>query len=77
VDGKVKVGADSHPEHDQWETVGWAPRFGTGETAAEKADTTTLLDHQTFLESKLDEKFYGGMPLSASHIACNLSKAVS
>ena len=50
------------PEQDRWarDRVGWEPRFGTGETAADKEDTTTLLDHQTFLEGKLDEKFYGG-----------------
>jgi hypothetical protein len=41
--------------------VGWEPRFGTGETAEEKEDTRNLLDHQTFLEGKLDEKFYGGL----------------
>ena len=50
------------PEQERWarDRVGWEPRFGTGETAADKADDRTLLDHQTFLESKLDEKFFGG-----------------
>ena len=47
------------PEEERWKKAGWAPRFGSGETAEEKEDNRTLLDHQTFLESKLDEKFYG------------------
>lgn len=50
------------PEQERWapDRVGWEPRFGTGETAAEKEDDRTLLDHPTFLEGQLDEKFYGG-----------------
>ena len=49
------------PEDERWarDRTGWAPRFGDGMTAAEKADTSNLLDHQTFLESRLDEKFFG------------------
>jgi hypothetical protein len=51
------------PEQERWarDRVGWEPRFGTGETAEDKEDTRNLLDHQTFLEGKLDEKFYGGL----------------
>ena len=60
VDGKTAVNGIA-PEEDRWKRAGWAPRFGTGETAEEKEDNRTLLDHQTFLEGKLDEKFYGGM----------------
>ena len=61
ADGKPMTNG-VHPEQERWarDRVGWAPRFGTGETAEEKEDPTTLLDHQTFLEGKLDEKFYGG-----------------
>lgn len=44
---------------EQWSKLGWAPRFGTGETAEDKEEGT-LLDHQTFIEGKLDDKFYGG-----------------
>jgi len=47
------------PEEDQWKKVGWAPRFGTGETQEEKKDDVMLSDHQTLLEGKLDDKFYG------------------
>ncbi|KAL4991822.1 hypothetical protein BDW68DRAFT_127780 [Aspergillus falconensis] len=38
--------------------TGWAPRFIHEETQ-EEHDEATLLDHQTFLEGKLDEKFFG------------------
>lgn len=37
--------------------VGWAPRFGNGDPADDEGDT--LLDHSTFLEGKLDDKFFG------------------
>lgn len=49
-------------EKARWERVGWAPRFGSGD--AEVDDETTMLDHQTWLEGKLDEKFYGGTLLA-------------
>ncbi|KAL8713354.1 MAG: hypothetical protein Q9220_002553 [cf. Caloplaca sp. 1 TL-2023] len=40
------------------ERVGWAPRFGQGSiTEAEAAESP--LDHQTWMESKLDDKFFG------------------
>jgi hypothetical protein len=48
------------PENENWEKVGWAPRFGSGETEEDKKDETNLLDHQTALEGKLDDKFFGG-----------------
>lgn len=41
---------------EEWHKTGWAPRFGLPGTG--EADTT-LLDHQTLLEGKLDEKFFG------------------
>jgi Ca2+-dependent lipid-binding protein len=51
--------ANGAPPVDEYarDRVGWAPRFGTGEHAEDDGDT--LLDHQTFLESKLDDKFFG------------------
>ncbi|EXJ62023.1 hypothetical protein A1O7_02455 [Cladophialophora yegresii CBS 114405] len=45
-------------EEEQWHKVGWAPRFGSGEKE-EDMDERNLLDHQTALEGKLDEKFFG------------------
>ena len=49
-----------HDEAAQYvEKVGWAPRFGQGDlTEAEAGES--LLDHETFIESKLDDKFFGG-----------------
>ncbi|EAW20924.1 putative membrane bound C2 domain protein (vp115) [Aspergillus fischeri NRRL 181] len=38
--------------------TGWAPQFEKPQTEEEKAEGT-LLDHQDFLESKLDDKFFG------------------
>jgi hypothetical protein len=52
-------GAFPEEEEEDWTKVGWAPRFGDGETQEDK-DGGNFLDHQTFLEGKLDEKFYGG-----------------
>lgn len=53
--------ANGHaPEDDEkrWERVGWAPQFGM--PGGDVEDEGTLLDHQTWIEGKLDEKFYGG-----------------
>ena len=58
-DGKTAVNGVP-PEAERWKKTGWEPRFGSGETAEEKEDTRTLLDHQTFLEGKLDERLFGG-----------------
>lgn len=56
----ITNGDISADEKSQWvEKVGWAPRFGQGSITEAEA-TESLLDHQTFLESKLDDKFYGG-----------------
>jgi hypothetical protein len=62
VQGRPTSANGGLPEQERWarDRVGWEPRFGTGETDEEKEDTRNLLDHQTFLEGKLDEKFYGG-----------------
>jgi hypothetical protein len=55
ANGRVSVGED-----DRWarDRTGWAPRFGTGNPEDSAGDT--LLDHQTFLDSKLHDKFFGG-----------------
>ncbi|QIW98420.1 hypothetical protein AMS68_003938 [Peltaster fructicola] len=44
---------DTAPEVG-YEKVGWAPRFGHPQD-----EEGNLLDHQTWLEGKLDDKFYG------------------
>ena len=57
--------ANGHIHHDESaqfiEKVGWAPRFGQGSISETEAGES-LLDHQSFLESKLDDKFFGGNP---------------
>ena len=61
ADGKVN---GHHMHHDEKEVfvkkTGWATRFGQGDLTEEEANAS-LLDHQTLLEGKLDEKFFGGM----------------
>ena len=61
-DGKT-VGPNGHVPEDEnahWvERTGWAPRFGQG-SITELEGTESMLDHQTFLEGKLDNKFFGG-----------------
>lgn len=39
--------------------VGWAPRFGQDSITEVEAQESPL-DHQTWVESKLDNKFFGG-----------------
>jgi hypothetical protein len=47
-------------DNERWvERTGWAPRFGTG-ASDEPAEGETLADHQTWVESNLDDKFFGG-----------------
>ncbi|PNS15635.1 hypothetical protein CAC42_4087 [Sphaceloma murrayae] len=54
----AEAAADKKAEKDEdWQKVGWAPRFGN--PADKEEDEGTLLDHQTMLEGKLDEKFFG------------------
>ena len=47
-------------ENERWiEKAGWAPRFGTG-ASNESVQSESLADHQTWVEGKLDDKFFGG-----------------
>ncbi|PWY62747.1 membrane bound C2 domain protein vp115 [Aspergillus eucalypticola CBS 122712] len=52
---------EAHVEEDmRWarDRTGWAPQFEHQPTQEEKEEGT-LLDHQTFLEGRLDDKFFG------------------
>ena len=50
-----------HDENQRWvERTGWAPRFGQGSITEAEANES-LLDHMTLVESKLDDKFFGGI----------------
>ncbi|CAO2649745.1 Nn.00g010370.m01.CDS01 [Neocucurbitaria sp. VM-36] len=55
--------ANGHvPEHDdeaRWQRVGWAPRFGMPGSEDQDQDEGTLADHQTWLEGRLEDKFFG------------------
>lgn len=49
----------------RYEKTGWAPRFGQGSITSEEAGES-LLDHQTWVEGKLDDKFFGGLSIMGS-----------
>ena len=55
---------NGHIHHDEKATyeqkTGWAPRFGQSTMTEEEANES-LLDHVTFVENKLDDKFFGGI----------------
>ena len=63
-------------EDDVYSKTGWAPRFGTPKDGE---DEGTLLDHQDFLEGKLDDKFFGDWYHNAGVIifACLFSWVVA
>ena len=83
-----KAGAIAEPEtptgeanggiskDDVYSKTGWAPRFGTPKDGE---DEGTLLDHQDFLEGKLDDKFFGDWYHNAGVIifACLFSWVVA
>ena len=52
----ASAAADSKDEDDMYKKTGWAPRFGHPKDGEEEG---SLLDHQDFLEGKLDDKFFG------------------
>lgn len=58
TDEKDEAGASEDMRWDRNRT-GWAPGF-VHEATDEEKEEGTLLDHQTFLEGKLDDKFFGG-----------------
>ena len=57
-------------EDNRWaaDRTGWAPQFAQPDTE-EGAEDETLLDHRTFLEGKLDDKFFGGKWQSVGIVA--------
>ena len=49
----------SETDETQWvERTGWAPRFGSAPVAESEGEGP--LDRQTWVEGKLDDKFFGG-----------------
>ncbi|RMZ86937.1 hypothetical protein DV736_g5840, partial [Chaetothyriales sp. CBS 134916] len=59
ADSKQANGTPPELAAGDWSKTGWAPRFGSGDKDGEGTDDRTILDHQTLLESHLDEKFFG------------------
>lgn len=62
-DGKpVNTGVNGVLDQDEKERwvarTGWAPRFGNGDPKDDEGPS--LLDHETWLEGKLDDSFFGG-----------------
>lgn len=46
-------------DQERWvERAGWAPRFGNG-SSGDSIKSESLADHQTWVEGKLDDKFFG------------------
>lgn len=71
----TKAGATSEPagandtegrgeDEDEkfWDIVGWKPRFGEGTKDVDFS--TNLSDRQTWVEGRLDDKFFGGRWIS-------------
>ena len=56
-------GTNGHLEKEdaeRWiERTGWAPRFGNG-TPSQSIIDESFADHETWLEGKLEDKFFGG-----------------
>ncbi|KAI9759882.1 MAG: hypothetical protein M4579_002007 [Chaenotheca gracillima] len=62
ANGKAAVanGRLSEDDEARWvERAGWAPRFGNGEDKDVDTSSENVGDHQTWVESKLDDKFFG------------------
>ncbi|CZR50948.1 probable transmembrane protein [Phialocephala subalpina] len=58
-DASGTAGLVDAEDEDRWiERAGWAPRFGNG-ASSESMEGESLLDHQTWVEGKLEDKFFG------------------
>lgn len=58
-DGKPVANGHAGGEEEEFgEKTGWAPQFGWPVESVREAES--LLDHSTWLESRLPDKFYGG-----------------
>ncbi|KAF1846140.1 tricalbin [Cucurbitaria berberidis CBS 394.84] len=56
---KANGHAPGQDDDARWERVGWAPRFGMPGSEDPDQDEGTLADHQTWLESRIEDKFFG------------------
>lgn len=54
------IPGEQEGDKEKWvDRTGWAPRFGKGEDA-ESVVGESFLDHQTWVEGQLPDKFFGG-----------------
>lgn len=58
ADGKPVAAGDGDGESHMGPKTGWAPRFGWPTESVHQAES--LLDHATWLEGQIPDKFYGG-----------------
>lgn len=59
ADGKTLVnGQVEEDEEEDWGKTGWEPRFGWPTEPAHEGES--MLDHTTWLEGQMPEKFFGG-----------------
>jgi Ca2+-dependent lipid-binding protein len=72
------VAHEQEIEDEWWTKVGWAPRFGEG-IPADVDFNTTLADQQTWVEERLQDKFFGDWYYNAGVIifACLASWLVA
>jgi hypothetical protein len=62
---------DDAEDEKRWiERAGWKPRFGNGSTH-DSIEGESMLDHQTWVEGKLEDKFYGGKSSSTQQLTRN------
>jgi hypothetical protein len=60
MEAKQEDEALPEEENARWvERTGWAPRFGNG-GLPEDQKNESLLDQQTWIESNLDDNYFGG-----------------
>ncbi|KAL2874019.1 Tricalbin-2 [Colletotrichum sp. CLE4] len=63
----IKTGDPQSQEEEPYTRTGWAPRFGW--PSDDLHDAASLLDHSTWLESNIPDKFYGDWYHNAAIIA--------
>ena len=57
---KANGHAPQHLDDDaRWDRVGWAPRFGMPGSENKDEEEASLADHQTWLEGRIEDKFFG------------------
>jgi hypothetical protein len=67
-DGKTLINGQADEEEDDWSKTGWAPQFGWPTELVDEGED--LLDHTTWVESQLAEKFFGGRILDGASGPC-------